>query len=295
MNKQNLNPLPEIKIKDINEKHPNLLIMSLEKLYAKYDRIVTQPHRLAFFQLVLITKGNGTIGIDSQKYRLQPKSLFAASNGQVSILQFDKNVAGYVVFFSSDFIYKYPEDLHWINDLSLFDPLTNSYLFDLSDVEYFELFNIIKKIDCELQTDESFAKEEILFNSLKTLIILSERIKRSKTSQSKKEGGDAIYISAFRKKLEEDYSQSRMVKYYANYLNITSKKLNQIICGYYGKPVKQLIEERVLLEIKRLLIHTDNTVKEIGHSLGFNDPTNFNKFFKRYAKETPADFRALNK
>jgi len=123
------------------------------------------------------------------------------------------------------------------------------------------------------------------------LLLKSERIKREKIKNIANNSGDLHYLNQFKNKLEENFSCSRSVQYYAEQLNITSKKLNQITNDFWGRPTKQIIEERVLLETKRLLVHTDMTVKEIGTSLGFNDPTNFNKFFKRYIKSTPTEYR----
>mgnify|MGYP003815369081 CR=1 FL=1 len=295
INKQMPNTLPEISINDLSVSELHLQVINLNELESQSNGMIRKPHRADFFQLLLVAGGTGTVKVDSQKYSLKPQSLFALSNGQVSLLSLDKNVSGYAVFFSPDFIYKYSEDLQWISDLSLFDPLTSCHFIELSEVEYYEMLSITKKIIFELNNSNKFAKDEILFNLLKIIIILAERLKRSKKSDDRRDCVDAAYITAFRNKLEGDYYHNRMVKYYADYLNITAKKLNQVIYNFYGKPVKQLIEERVLLEIKRLLIHTDKTIKEIGISLGFKDPTNFNKYVKKYLNITPADFRALYK
>lgn len=56
--------------------------------------------------------------------------------------------------------------------------------------------------------------------------------------------------------------------------------MNKITHDFWGKNAKNIIEERLILEIKRLLIHTDKPIKEIGHLLGFSEATNFNKFLK---------------
>jgi AraC family transcriptional regulator, transcriptional activator of pobA len=58
-----------------------------------------------------------------------------------------------------------------------------------------------------------------------------------------------------------------------------------------GKSPKVIISERVLLEIKRLLVHTNQSIKEIGFDLGFNEPTNFIKYFRQQTGQTPSEFR----
>ncbi|HTN39338.1 MAG TPA: helix-turn-helix domain-containing protein, partial [Arachidicoccus sp.] len=52
------------------------------------------------------------------------------------------------------------------------------------------------------------------------------------------------------------------------------------------------IHERLVLEARRLLFHTDNTLKEIAFDLGFAEASYFNRFFKRETGITPAAYRA---
>jgi AraC family transcriptional regulator, transcriptional activator of pobA len=295
MSKEPLNVIQKIDIDFFNENDSGLLVIKLEDLFKKYDSIIQKPRRVSFYQIALITDGQGSICIDSFKYNFKPRSLLAVSNGQVIVIEDAKNIKGYAICFSEEYIYKYPDDLQWINSLKLFDPLGDSFLIDLCDSEFSELINTIKRIESEINTVDNYAKDEILINTIKTLVIISERIKRTKNDNYKTDDRNSDYAAQFRKKLEEHYRESRMVNFYAGNLSVTSKKLNRVTCSYFGRSVKQIIEERVILEIKRLLIHSNQSVKEIGCSLGFNDPTNFNKFFKKYMKLTPTEYRAQNK
>jgi AraC-like DNA-binding protein len=58
-----------------------------------------------------------------------------------------------------------------------------------------------------------------------------------------------------------------------------------------GKTVTDMIQERIVMEAKRLLFHSDLSVKEIGYSLGFEDAAYFNRAFKKKAGTTPLEFR----
>lgn len=294
MKNTDLLAIPEFDFECFNNIHSGLVIKKLEA-FAGSINIIKKPHRANFLEIILITGGSGNICIDSHKYSVESSTLFASSNGPVKKFEFCSNITGYAVFFTPEFLYKYPEDLQWINSLTLFDPDSDFNPVKVADEIYADMLNIINKIDIELHSSSGFAREEILFNALKTLIILSERIKRSQISAGYRQGTNATIVYEFKNLLEENFNNRRMVSFYADNLNITPRKLNKIISEYYGKSAKQIIEERVLLEVKRLIIHTEKNIKEIGHYLGFNDPTNFNKFFKRYTNTTPADFRSSNK
>ena len=91
--------------------------------------------------------------------------------------------------------------------------------------------------------------------------------------------------------IEKHCKQSRSVKFYADKLHVTSKTLNNITKEIVKKTAKALIDEILMLQIKRQLINTNLTIKEIAYLKGFDEPTNFFKFFKRFSKHTPELFR----
>ena len=94
--------------------------------------------------------------------------------------------------------------------------------------------------------------------------------------------------------LETGYNTQKQVNYYAKEIIITEKRLNQATTKVLGKTPKEIIDERIMLEAKRILAHTTESVKEIGYDLGFEEPTNFIKFFKKHSKLTPTEFREKN-
>jgi len=95
----------------------------------------------------------------------------------------------------------------------------------------------------------------------------------------------------FRDLLEIGYRKNWPVAKYAKELHITTKTLNNIMKAETGKTTSTLINERIILEAKRQLCHTDAFVNEIGFYLGFHDPSYFVKFFKKHVKITPSQFR----
>jgi AraC family transcriptional regulator, transcriptional activator of pobA len=288
--------IPDFTLTECSSTSSQLMIIELDKLYRDFKNILCTPHRILFYQIILITEGSSNIWADFSQYQFNPKSLFAFSKGQIEIFNIDKKINGYAVLFSEEFINKYPGDLGWINSLKLFNQSSDKqFIIKLQDREYDEILVLLKQMNAELKSQDNFARDEILANLLKTFLIVSERIKRTRIRNISATNGNWEYLIEFKNKLEEHYHSSKSVNFYADLLCVTPKKLNQVIIGFWGKSAKQIIEERVLLESKRLLMHTDKTIKEIGSTLGFSDPTNFNKFFKKYAKVTPFNFRTSQK
>ena len=79
--------------------------------------------------------------------------------------------------------------------------------------------------------------------------------------------------------------------FYANKLNITTKHLNRVVKETVNKTTNQLITERVIIEAKRLIVHSNSSLFAIADTLGFKDYAYFSRYFKNRVKVTPLEFR----
>lgn len=91
--------------------------------------------------------------------------------------------------------------------------------------------------------------------------------------------------------LENNYQQERNIEFYANNLGISTKRLTQILKEKLDKTGMQLIHDRIMLEAKNHIIHSNNTIKEIAYLLGFKDRPYFSRFFKKHSGKTPESFQ----
>ena len=67
---------------------------------------------------------------------------------------------------------------------------------------------------------------------------------------------------------------------------------NPFTLNKYGKATpNDIIKDRIILEAKRLLAHSDLNVKEIAYDLGYDDPAYFNRLFAKVSEIAPAEFR----
>ncbi|WP_294203671.1 AraC family transcriptional regulator [uncultured Chryseobacterium sp.] len=100
---------------------------------------------------------------------------------------------------------------------------------------------------------------------------------------------------AFRKLLEKNYRRAKRPGDYADQLHISTAYLNECVKNATGVPVSQHIRDRIILEAKRRLYHTDQSVKEISFELGFDDYPYFSRLFKKATGMSALSFRNKNR
>ncbi len=104
-------------------------------------------------------------------------------------------------------------------------------------------------------------------------------------------GASPIYV-AFRAAVESDVSRRRDVAHYAQLISYSERTITRACLRATGQTAKQVLISRLVLEAKRLLTQTDDSIAAISQSVGFTEPTNFTKFFVRHAGTTPSRHRS---
>lgn len=99
-------------------------------------------------------------------------------------------------------------------------------------------------------------------------------------------------FARFRAAVERDLSRTHRVADYAAALGYSTRTLTRATRAATGTTAKNYLDTRILLEAKRLLVHTDAGSADIARRLGFGDPGDFGKFFRRLDGRTPLAFRA---
>jgi AraC-like DNA-binding protein len=135
-------------------------------------------------------------------------------------------------------------------------------------------------------------QEDMLRMLLKRLIIIMTRLAKEQYLTKIDLTTDKLdIIRKFNLLVEMHYKMEHQVKFYAEQLHRSPKTLSNFFALYNNKSPLAVIQERVVLEAKRLLIYTDKTSKEIAYELGFEDVAYFSNFFKKNTSFAPTAFR----
>lgn len=279
----------EISTYDFKNKQTNLgvEIVDLKKIVTLKDKAL-KAHRLNFYQIIVITKGRGIHEVDFQQIAYSENTVIPIAMGQVQRYTFNPNLEGYAIVFTPDFLVKDNLDYSYLYDFTIFLHTINP----ISSIANQAVYTLIDEMISEQQKGLAFNTIEYQRNLLKNFLIQIERNKRERTDIISNESLE-LFLK-FRKLLEENVNYKVRVVDFCEQLNISAKQLNGSIKSYHKTTAKQYIEDRILLEIKRLLVYSTLTMKEIAYEIGFEDPTNFTKYFKARLKILPTDYRKQN-
>ncbi len=150
--------------------------------------------------------------------------------------------------------------------------------------EHRSLVALAEQIDEEHARPLDVLQPWLLSALLRTLLLRAERLAGPRTTPH-------AALAAFFTILERDHAKTRSVAHYAKASGVSVRRLAELVVADTGRSTKQIIDERVVLEHKRLLAHTGLSVKELADRTGFAEPTNLVKFFRRHTGLTPLEFR----
>ena len=91
--------------------------------------------------------------------------------------------------------------------------------------------------------------------------------------------------------VEQHFKEKHSVSEYADMLNKSPKTLSNLFGKFHTKSPLKMIQDRIMLEARRMLRYTEKPVSEIGYDLGFNDIQSFSRFFKKNEGHSPSEFR----
>jgi AraC family transcriptional activator of pobA len=126
---------------------------------------------------------------------------------------------------------------------------------------------------------------------LQVLLVSIARQHRHDQPTSDVRRRDAEIVARFRHQVERNFRRQLALTDYARDIGVTTGRLNAACRAVTGRSALMLVHDRLVVEAKRALLYTDQTVGEISRLLGFVDPAYFNRFFRRHTATTPGAFR----
>jgi AraC-like DNA-binding protein len=231
------------------------------------------PDRLPYHVLLLATAGHGTVEVDFFAHPCRPGTLLWIRPGQALRVGRNGLIASVVTF-----------EPHLVGD----EEPTTTGRWQLrgedEDAVISEFTQLAVDFDRHAQGPIA---GELLRHQLRVLLLRIALLG----------GGEPVNAESrtytrFRAILEAGHPHSRRVEDYAEELGCSVRTLTRACLSVTGRTAKQVVDDRVALEARRLLACTSLSVAEVGRHLGFAEPTNFGRFFHREVGMSPGQFRS---
>ncbi|MEM1241043.1 MAG: AraC family transcriptional regulator [Cyanobacteria bacterium P01_H01_bin.26] len=252
-----------------------------------------QPHRLHFHALILFTQGQGHHGIDFIDYPVKAGSLIHVRASQIHYFGHTQALEALLVLFLPAAL---PNNLLGLST-SISSPLawsTIQYIWppvtSLQPRHTQILKQHIELLETYQTTDSDQPWQAAAQYLLWSVIALASQMAVESSNFHQSKPIDPRFLE-FVELLEEAFESCRNVKRYAEQIGYSTKTLHRICIATVGKSPKAMINERVVIEAQRRLLFGTTTVNEVGQSLGFEETTNFVKFFRRLVGQSPDEFR----
>jgi len=251
-----------------------------------------RPHRLAFYEIALITAGEGLLELDGVELPVAPRRALLTEPGETRRWRLAPDsrepLDGMLVFFEADFFNAFFGDTRFLENLPLVAAGADRRSLAPAPRAFDELVDVAGSMRDELRAVREDSSHALRAQAYRLIVSLQ------------RQGGDLaappadagrVLARRFTALVEERFALGESVTRYAERLNATPRHLNQCVQASSGRTASETIHARQMLEARRLLLHTDLGVGVIAERLNFSDASYFVRFFRRHAGTTPRAFR----
>jgi AraC-like DNA-binding protein len=265
-------------------------IVSHSELMSSNDLFT--PSLRDFHVIFWFKKGTGKYYIDFEEFEIKPNTILLTSKDNLHYFEhFSEECELQSIAFQPNFVYRNNTDLrhlftfnagcHFVGRHTLYPNETDTLFLENLSNQMFEIF----------RDWDGKGREEAFYHSLCLFLIRCERIQTDYLGENTRKTVNSEMLLKFNELLAQNFKTETKVEFYVEQLGTTVKTLSRLVKEQNNVSTKAVIDERRTLEIKRMLRGTNKPVKEIAYDLGFDEPTNMVKYFKKHAGATPNGFR----
>lgn len=244
-----------------------------------------------YIKVLYLPKGY-KLTVDFAVYSTNEPSLFFVAPNQFLKIENCGLEAGYLIFYNRDFYCIQIHDQEVACDGLLYNNIHNMPLVTVRQEEVDFIDYLFRQIKEEFALQDS-SLEEMIRTYLKQILIKATRLWKQQHLDNTlvKQNNDLEFFRKFTRLVDAHYKEKHTVADYADVLFMAAKTVTHKFKRLNLPQPNEVIKNRIILEAKRLLVHTSMTAKEIAHELGYEDPAYFSRQFQIKTGESPSGFR----
>ncbi len=296
MSRKGSNAIKEYHLNARQPAKPQFAMYDLQDYLLKHSEHASKAHIHSYYQIIWFKNGSGKHFVDFKEYEVNENSIFFIARDQVHYFDEKTEYEGILFHFNESFIIQKDSEVEFFLKCSLFNNPHQIPFCSISDDMVTTLNLYLKLMQQELATgNDHFGSEELLRLYLKSFLIQIQRRKNDIEKSNAKfpfhTDEKKMQLTRFINFIDENYKKGLSVSQYAGLMNCSSRTLSDLTQNYLSKTPSQMIQERIVVEAQRMLLHSELNISQIADHLGFEDPSYFVKYFKRYLHLSPSDFK----
>jgi AraC-type DNA-binding domain-containing proteins len=247
------------------------------------------PNRWSYHRIGFTTNGSGEFITGIYNFKARKNTLIVIPSRVItSSKNWTLDTQGYFALFNMDFFLQNNFPNKNIENKKILSGSYQPYVY-LTEEQAEKICDIFETILKEKASD-NIIKNELMAVKLTELVIVSEQY-FNEHLHFDEDLPTLDIIKRFSELVENNFTEHRTVKFYADQLNMHPNYLNSLVKKNTGITAKESIQNRLLLETKYLLHSTNLSIKEISNKVGFHDPNYFTSFFTRLENISPGNYR----
>ena len=279
---------------EIFQEFENFFIFKIEDYFGK-EKFNIGPYKHDFFELTFGSGHDVDIKIGSSAFKGIESGISFTTPYQISswnVNSFQENSLGYMILFKPELFDSSQRKFDLYKQFSFFNFYSSPLL--LLSVKQKETIVGLMQTMCEEFNKKGRGRKEIILGSYLTILLEKVNTMYSTDSVNKVFINRAEEITfLFENNLRENGNYKSRLADFASELNISKAYLSEAVKKTTGKPAKVLIQEMVIYKAQTLLKQSNSTITTIAYELGFEDASNFVKYFKGHFGKTPNAFRSI--
>ncbi len=246
-------------------------------------------HRHPHFEIFWIRQGQGTLSLDFERLDVRSPSLLIVGPGEVHSWEETCAIEGSAISLSQAFTSRENFYLPFSQLVSFLRPRRDR-LVELGAADQ-DLIASIFSVIRDPAAQSAFDRREVV---KALLLILFSAVPGGADcgAPGDPRGWHSAATREFMNALRLECPPLTTVKELASFMRVSRSFLHRSVLRDTGRSPGSHIRDRLVLEAKRLLAHTDDSASQIGLRLGFRSSAYFSSFFRRHAHALPRDFRA---
>jgi AraC family transcriptional activator of pobA len=286
-----VDPFPVFDLYGEPARRRSLDAIHVETLYArshKHDWEI-RPHRHAdLHQVFWLTRGGGVLLCEGAEEKLSAPVAILVPRGALHGFHWRPDSDGYVLTL-------------WAPFLAAFEPVAGRIANAFAERATASFRGRAKLARVMDETFERLLEEfrtaeigrtAVMAGLVSQALAYAQRARTLSRNADPQGDGEADLARRFQTQVEARFARQDPIDIYCSELGVSNSRLVRACRAVLNRSPLEIVNDRILLEAKRLLIYSGLSVSEAAFALGFSDPAYFSRFFKLREGVSPSQFRA---